>query len=133
MFGRSRRGYSTPLERSISSALTQGCEPGTPTSLACMSVDQRLIDELAQLGAQRVGARRDQLGGEGGGDALRRADPEARAGQAAPRQLPRRAGVLGLARIEDDREAQAEAHAVVLGLGDRRARDRLELGPARQV
>src|SRR3954468_1058210 len=110
MFGRSRRVYSTPLERSISSALTQGCEPGTPTSLACMSVDQRLIDELAQLGAQRIGARGDQLGEELRVDPLRRVDPEARARQAAPAQLPRRAGVLGLARVEHDREAQAEAH-----------------------
>src|SRR3954469_11254089 len=100
MFGRSRRVNVTPLWRSISSALTQGCEPGTPTSLACMSVHQRLVDELAQLRAQRIGARGHELGEEVRGDALLRVDPEPGAREPAPGQLTLAAGDLRARRVE---------------------------------
>ena len=54
------------------------------------SVDQRLVDELAQLGADRVGARGQQLGEEQRRDALDRVDPERGARRAAPRRSRRR-------------------------------------------
>src|ERR1700709_1758110 len=111
MFGRSVRAYSMPLKRSISPALVVGCEPGTPISLARISVHQRLVGELAQLRAQRVGARRHQLREELRGDPLRRSDPEAGAREPAPGELAGRAQLLRLGRVEDHRETQTEAHA----------------------
>src|SRR5829696_3346977 len=98
-----------------------------------MSVNQRLVDELAQLRAQRVRARWRELGEEMRGDALLRVDPERRAGEAAPGELALAARDLGAGRVEHDAEAEPEAHPLVLGLGDRGPGDRLELGAAGQV
>src|SRR5581483_1817888 len=49
-------------------------------------VGERLVDELAQLRADRVGARREQLGEERHGQAGLGVDPERGAGRAAPGQ-----------------------------------------------
>src|SRR3954454_19918507 len=114
MFGRSKRLNSMPLYRSISSALMHGCEPGTPTSLARTSIHQRLVDEVAQLRAQRVGARRHQLGEELDAHARLEVDEERRARQPAPGDLAGRAEDLRRGWIEHDGEPEPEAHAIVL-------------------
>src|SRR5215469_11156673 len=74
-------------------------------------LEQGLVDELAELGADRVGAGRDQLGEERHRQLLGRVNPERGAGQAAPRQLAWRADDLAGDRVEDDREAEAETDA----------------------
>jgi hypothetical protein len=48
------------------------------------SVDECLLDELVELRADRIGARRQQLGEEQRHDLVHRVDPEDRAGRTAP-------------------------------------------------
>jgi dihydroxy-acid dehydratase len=48
------------------------------------SVDEGLLDELVELRADRIGARRQQLGEEQRHDLVHRVDPEDRAGRTAP-------------------------------------------------
>src|SRR3954447_26735449 len=96
---------------------------------------ERLIDELAQLGAQRIGARRQQLGEEVRGDALLAVDPERRAGRAAPGDLALGGEHLRGCRVLEDREPQPEPVAAELRLRERsdRARERLQLGVAGEM
>jgi exonuclease III len=68
------------------SALEADLEPSGPTR---PSVDQGLVDELAELRADRVGARGKELGQEEHGDLLDRVDPEGGAGRTAPGVLTR--------------------------------------------
>src|SRR4029078_8082260 len=53
-------------------------------SESCMSVDDRLVDELLQLAADRVDAARQELREELHGEVLRRVEPERRAGPPRP-------------------------------------------------
>ena len=90
-------------------------------------VGERLVDELAQLRADRVGARREQLGEERHGQAGLGVDPERGAGGAAPGQLARRAGDLARGRVDDDGEAEAEADAAERRLGVQRPPEGLQV------
>ena len=93
-------------------------------------VDERLVDELAQLGAERVGARRQQLGHEDGGELLGRVDPEAVLAAPPQCELARGLGRPWLATgSTHDREAEAEADAVEGGLGEQPPAEGLEVGP----
>src|SRR5689334_8031387 len=97
------------------------------------SVSERLVDELAQLRADRVGARREQLGEERHGQAGLVVDPERGAGCTAPGQLAGRAGDLTRRRVDDDGEAEAEADPAERGLGVQRAAEGLQVLVAGQV
>src|SRR3954451_3519245 len=102
---------------------------------AAPSSSQRLVDELAQLAAQRVGARRQQLGEEMGGDALEWVDPERGAGGAAPGELALAGQDLGRRGVFEHAEPEPEALPHELRLGERadRPRELLELRAAGQV
>src|SRR4030095_16844226 len=90
-------------------------------------VDQGLVDELAQLGAERVGGGRYQLGHEDGGELLGRVDPEEGAGRAAPGELAGAGQDLVGDRVEQDREPEAVADPVEGGLGEQPPSQRLEV------
>src|SRR5690348_1569608 len=104
-----------------------------PASTGRGSVSERLVDELAQLRADRVGARRQQLGEERHGKPSLVVDPERGAGRAAPGQLAGRAGDLARGRVDDDGEAEAEADPAERRLGVQRAAEGLQVLVARQV
>src|SRR6266511_5076724 len=97
------------------------------------SVHQRLVDELAELRAQWVRARGQELGEEQGGDLLGRVDPERGAGRATPGELADAGRDLVHHRVMDHREAEPEADALERRLGEQRPPERLEVGAARQV
>src|SRR4051812_12545018 len=97
------------------------------------SVDQGLVDELLELGADRMGAGWEELGHEQGRDLLQRVDPEGGAGRATPGELAGAGEHLVLSRVLDDREPEAEAHTVERRLREQRAAERLEIGATGQV
>src|SRR4051812_38875216 len=79
---------STALRRRRSSRSTRK-PPGRSGRRPGPSVDEGCVDELAELAADRVGARREQLRVERRGDLLVRVDPERRARRPAPGELAR--------------------------------------------
>src|SRR4051812_42928562 len=91
------------------------------------SVDERLVDQLVQLRPDRVGARGQELREEQDDELLGGVDPERRARRSAPPELPGRACRQRGDRVEDDREAEAEADALERRLGEQRPPDRLEV------
>ena len=93
-------------------------------------MDECLLDELVQLRADRIGARREELGEEQRHDLLHRVDPEDRAGGAAPRVLAFGPQHLVRSGIEDHREAEPEADPVEARLGEQRTAVGLEVGVA---
>ena len=100
-------------------ARTRSCR--TP---AGRSVHQRAVDELPQLRPQRVGARRQQLGGTVRGDLLDGVDPERRAGGAAPGELAGAASApWPAAGRSTTAKPEPEADAVEARLGEHRAAD----------
>ena len=82
------------------------------------SVGERLVYQRTQLGTERVGERRKQLGHEDHGQVLLRVDPERGAGRSTPVVLPDRSGGGGRGRPVADGEAQAESDPVELGLAE---------------
>src|SRR6266516_7255469 len=94
------------------------------------SAGQRLVDELAQLRADPVGAGREQLGEERDGQLLLRVDPERGAGGAAPRKLPSRAHHPGRGRVGDHGEPEAEADPVERELRVERPAERVQIEAA---
>src|SRR3984957_1081501 len=81
------------------------------------SVDQRLVDELAQLRPDRIGTRGHELSEEADRQLLGRVDPEGGAGRAAPVEFARRAQRLGRRGVELDGEAKPESHPLEDRLG----------------
>src|SRR5712691_11386593 len=97
--------------------------PGSlPVSLrACASfwprlVDDRAVDNRAQLSANRVGGGRTHLGHEHDGEVLCGRDPERRGGGSAPVVLAWDTEPAEHGGVEHARKAEAEAHALAAGL-----------------
>src|SRR5262245_1004454 len=102
-------------------------------SESCMSVDDRLVDELLQLTAYGVHAAREQLREELHGEILCRIDPEGGARSAAPGELTCAAGHPALDRIDGHADAQPEADAVERRLGEQRASEGREVDAVGKV
>src|ERR1700689_1410984 len=97
------------------------------------SADQGLVDKLAQLRADGIGARGQQLGKERHGQVGVLVDPERGARGPAPGDLPGGTDHLARHRVEDDGEAETEADPAERGLGVERAAERLEVLATGQV
>src|SRR4051794_26375374 len=72
------------------------------------SVDDRRVDRLTQLAADRVGARRTELGEEQHDQLFFGVDEEGGGGGAAPVVLPGSADDLRNGLIEQDRKTESE-------------------------
>ena len=97
-------------------------------------VDDRAVDQRAQLAANRVGGGGTHLGHEHDGEVLGGRDPERRGGGAAPVVLARDTEPAEHGRVEHARKAEAEAHAGAAGLTGRgRAHLRQVAAPRQMV
>src|SRR5688500_9220942 len=91
------------------------------------SVDEGLVDELFELGADRVGARREQLRHEQRGDLLLGIDPERGAGCTTPRELAVGRQHLVVDRALHDGEPETEADTGEGRLREQRTAELLEV------
>src|SRR5262245_18517355 len=82
-------------------------------------VDDRAVDNGAQLTAKRVGGGRTHLGHEHDGEVLCRRDPERRGGGTAPVVLARDTEPAEHGGVEHACEAETEAYARAAGLTGR--------------
>src|SRR3954462_9670287 len=124
---------SRPLRSTVrSSRLCARCRTRSPRAEP-FSVDDGLVDKLAQLRTKGIRARRHELGHEHDGDLVDRVDPESRAREATPIELAGISRDLRCRRIENRREAETETHAVVPDLGEQRPAVGLQVGAAWQM
>src|SRR6266516_876576 len=110
------RGAERPGRRARCRVAAPPCSRAVPGA-GTRSVNQCLVDELAQLRADPVGAGREQLGEERYSQFLLRVDPERGTGGPAPGKLNRRADQPARHRVGDHGEPQPEADPAERELG----------------
>src|SRR4029078_13276452 len=102
-------------------------------SESCMSVDDRLVDELLQLAADRVDATLQELREELHGEVLVRGAPHRRSGCAAPRELTDAARQAPLDGIVGDADTEPETDPVERRLGEQRSAEGGEVDAVGQM
>src|SRR4029453_1555803 len=98
---------------------TDGAPAASPSVTPLRLVDNRAVDQRAQLAANRVGGGRPHLRHEHHGEVLGGRDPERRGGGPAPVVLARDTEPTEHRGVEHARKAEAETHASAAGLTGR--------------
>ena len=111
-------------QRTAASPKTGTARRARPERSLPLRGHQRAVDELLELAADRVRARRQQLGQEHHREVVDGVDPVARARGPAPAVVADVAGDLGLDGVDRDADTEPEADAVERRLGEQRATDR---------